>query len=48
MCDVLIVERPKTCHIFCECGYVAMLLMAPKVCPACGQVWDSLRFEECK
>jgi rubrerythrin len=47
MASVLIVERPKTCHVFCECGYVAMMTAAPHVCPECGQVWDSPRFEEC-
>ena len=46
MCDVLIIERPKACHVFCECGFVAMMTSAPGECPDCGGIWEQPRFEE--
>jgi rubrerythrin len=48
MSDVLIVESEKSCHVFCECGYVAMMVSAPKQCPRCNSTWENPRFEEQK
>ncbi len=48
MCDVLIIEREKSCHVFCEWGYVALFTVAPAMCPACGGEWTRPRFRECK
>lgn len=48
MPDVLIVEGEKSCHVFCECGYVAMMMSVPKQCPLCNSEWDKPRFEEQK
>jgi hypothetical protein len=48
MCDVLIIQREKSCHVFCECGFVKAMLVTPDHCPACGAAWDQPRFQEDK
>ncbi len=48
MSDVLIIERPQSCHIFCSCGFVAFMRVSPDTCPRCGARWENPKIEEYK
>jgi hypothetical protein len=45
MCDVRVVERPRSCHIFCDCGYEGYMLRLAPHCPQCNGAWEHPRFE---
>ena len=46
MCKVRIIEHQRSCRVLCECGYDAVVVVAPDTCPACGQAWERPNFEE--